>query len=290
MAVLMVSLGAGSLLTDAQGQVEQRDRDRGAGTREITPTKRILTPKIFPSSVPAIDGNLDDLINYVRLLADTETGCALEISDPDSDVVVTQDFEPCSPLTPVAGGFYFENGFDQELALIAFDGQDFHLGMRVMGTIGDPDGNGSPDTDCGTNILDSPGIGVFESYKWFIDSNCDGQGDIIVIVNNNQVAVSGVAYDNASFAFNGSDVEVLIEGVDIIPQFRARAFAGSDVDGLSEDLSDEMECAPLTPTMRSGCLRGPDHHGDDHGSQLEPGGPGPGGDHRRAAGGIQLRG
>ncbi|UCF06096.1 MAG: DUF11 domain-containing protein, partial [bacterium] len=30
---------------------------------------------------------------------------------------------------------------------------------------------------------------------------------------------------------------------------KIRAFAGSDVDGLSEDLSDEMECDPLTPTI-----------------------------------------
>jgi len=215
---------------------------------------RVVSPRPAPSALkaalaPVVDGNLDDLIDYVHTLQMDGVGCALEITDPDSDVVLTQAFVPCTPLTPVPGGNYYPNGFDQTLALVAFDGHDLSLGIRTAGMIGDPDGNGDPDTDCGTNILDSPGIGLQASYKWFLDTNCDGPTDVLIYVNNNQVTVSGASYDSTQFAFNGHDLEVKVYGMQIIPQFRARSFAGSDVDGLSEDLSAEYECSSLTPTL-----------------------------------------
>src|SRR5262245_3232622 len=198
---------------------------------------------------PVIDGDLSDMIAYVQDLHENGGGCGLEIDDPDSDVVLTQPFQPCDPVVPIPGGQYFANGYDQDLGLIAFDGSNLYLGMRSVGQIGDPDGNGNPDTDCATNILDNPGIGQFESYKWFIDSDCNGSVDILIVLNNNQVTVTGVSHGATSFAFNGHGVEVLVQGVSLVPQFRARTFAGSDVDGLSEDLSQEVSCPPLIPTL-----------------------------------------
>ena len=205
--------------------------------------------RLAAAQVPVIDGDLTDLRNYVQELEAAGGGCGLEVADPDSDIVLTQPFQPCSPIVPINGGQYFTNGFDQDLALIAFDGNDLYLGIQTVGIAGDPDGNGNPDTDCDTNILDSPGIGQFESYKWFIDVDCNGSPDIVVTLNNNQVQVTGTTHSGTNFAFTGHGVEVLVQGVDLIPQFTARTFAGSDVDGLSEDLSQELECPPLIPTV-----------------------------------------
>ena len=205
--------------------------------------------RLKPAQAPVIDGNLTDLISYVHELQANGGGCALEIVDPDSDVVLTQPFQPCSPIVPVAGGQYFVNGYDQNLGLVAFDGTNLYLGIRTVGQVGDPDGNLDPDTDCDTNIIDNPGIGQFESYKWFIDGNCDGNPEILVVLNNNTVTATGFSHGSTSFAFNGNGVEVLVQGVSLVPQFRARTFSGSDVDGLSEDLTQEVACPPLTPTL-----------------------------------------
>ena len=208
-----------------------------------------MFPQAAQAQAPVIDGNLTDLISYVRQIQQNGGGCGLEISDPDSDVVLTQPFSPCSPIEPVPGGQYFVNGYDQNLGLIVFDGSNLYLGIQTVGQVGDPDGNGNPDTDCNTNIIDNPGIGQFESYKWFIDGDCDGNPEILITLNNNTVGVSGVSNSGTSFAFNGTGVEVLVEGVDLVPQFVGRTFAGSDVDGLSEDLTQEVQCPPMIPTV-----------------------------------------
>src|SRR5262249_25426416 len=160
----------------------------------------------------------EDMIAYVEDLQQNGGGCGLEIEDPDSDVVLTQPFVPCSPIVPVNGGQYFTNGYDQDLGLIAFDGQNLYLGVRTVGIARDPDGNGNPDTNCNTNIIDNPGIGQFESYKWFIDTNCDGGPDILVVLNNNKVTVTGTTFTGATYAYSGHGVEVLVQGVSLVPQ------------------------------------------------------------------------
>ena len=202
----------------------------------------LATPAV--AQVDCNNADLQDLIDYIAGLEGE--GCGLDIADAAGDISVNDpNFDPCDPAFTPGVSTYFVNGFDQIRTLIALDDGDLYLGMRVVGEIGDADGNGDPDNNNCTdsvNINDEAGIGVSESYTWFLDTNCDGVTDISVTVNNNAVQVSGASPSGTSFEFSGSDLKVCLFDVNIGPFFEARSFAGHLFDGLGEDLSAVARC------------------------------------------------
>jgi uncharacterized repeat protein (TIGR01451 family) len=126
--------------------------------------------------------------------------------------------------------------------------QTLYLGMRVAGVIGDPDGNGNPDTRCPEATFEEEvGIGFNDSYTWEINTDCAGAPEITIEVRDNQVTITG-ASGNATYAFNGSDLEVAVENLVLPDAYEVRIFAGNIVDGLGEDLHD-LTCAPAGPQI-----------------------------------------
>ena len=200
------------------------------------------------AQVDCNSADLQDLIDYVAQIG--PGGCGLDIADAAQDITVNDpNFDPCDPGFTPGVSTYFENGFDQVRTLVAFADGNLYLGIRVAGTIGDADGNGDPDNNLCTdsvNIADEPGIGLSESYSWYIDNDCDGITEIVITVGNNAVQVSGLSPSATSFEYSGSDLKVCLTNVDLDPFFRARSFVGHLFDGLGEDLSALVACPPPT--------------------------------------------
>jgi len=216
-------------------------------------------------------GTIDDLINYAGCVK----GCGL-VTQQDvvtGDVCKTRaDIIPCPTQTVCAGGgtgTYFVNGFDLAKAALAYDSatQTLYLGYRVAGVIGDTDGNGNADNAGGANcsttptIIDTPGIGLSDSYLWFIDTNCDGNPDIqvsasgsianptIKVVDGNGDPIASV--NNVEATITGSDIKIKIPGISdpntgkpgLPVVFQYSGFVGSTNDGLSEDGFGPLICA-----------------------------------------------
>ncbi len=196
---------------------------------------------------PILDGNIDDVLAFAAEGAD----CGLTATDPAQDVCKTDPIlVPCAAEVdcPLGGGAkYFVNGFDFTQYVVAYQeaGGNLYLGFRVVGQIGDSNGDGSPNNTCvmpGANIADPGEIAVSEQYLWEIDTNCDGTPDITIEVRGDQVNVFGTAFDTKDFAFNGTDLEVHVSGVTLPVVWRARPFVGSTTDGMSEDTAIPTTC------------------------------------------------
>jgi uncharacterized repeat protein (TIGR01451 family) len=200
------------------------------------------------AAVVTIDGDLQDMIDYAGSISVPDQGCAFTDPDPAMDIRI---FDPkIVPCVPVVDNYYV-NGFDQILDVLAYDrtAQTLYLGMRVAGVIGDPDGNGNPSTKCPEGTFDDePGIGFDDSYTWELNFDCAGAAEVTIEVRNNQLTVTGATTGTQDFAFNGSDLEVAIENIELPPAYAVRVFAGNIADGLGEDLH-ELLCSPPGPEI-----------------------------------------
>jgi len=151
------------------------------------------------------------------------------------------------------------NGFDLIRAVAAYDrtARTLYLGARAVGNIGDSDGDGtanagvacSPPLNPGEQRIQDPaGVGFLESYSWGIDTNCDGKNEIVirtaVVAGVLRLDVLGGAAGATAVAFNGSDIEGSVQNIDLPLVFAVSAFAGSTTDGLSEDATNSVHCAP----------------------------------------------
>jgi uncharacterized repeat protein (TIGR01451 family) len=192
--------------------------------------------------------------------------------------VCSNHFTPCTTPTtcPVGGsGFYFVNGFDLVRAMLARDRstQTLFLGLRVAGVIGDTDGDGNPNgargpgCQAGDNIQDQPGIGSFETYEMYIDTNCDGNADIVVNVSGSQASPQVSVVDafgdpisgaQGTAAYAGSDLEVRIDGL-ALP--RVLTFSGDvrcNSDGLTDDGFAPLTCSPPNLGIEVASFASPD--------------------------------
>ncbi len=195
-----------------------------------------------------IDGNLQDMIDYAGTISTPGEGCAFTDQDPQKDVRI---FDPkIIPCVPIVDNYYV-NGFDQILDVLAYDrtAQTLYLGIRVAGVIGDPDGNGNPDTKCPEATFDDEvGVGFDDSYKWEINADCAGPPEITIELRNNTLTINGAAFTSQDDAFNGSDLEVAVGGIVLPPAYNVRIFTGNIADGLGEDIH-ELNCAPPGPQI-----------------------------------------
>ncbi|MHC4092553.1 MAG: DUF7507 domain-containing protein, partial [Planctomycetota bacterium] len=209
---------------------------------------------------PSVDGDITDLIAFAQQLGSNGNGCGLVANDVALDPCLTETLVPCPPFETCNLGLNtFKNGFDQLMAVVAYDDRDgnTYLGFRMRGIVGDSDGDGDdgidPTAECmpGRNVVDLPGIGSTERYSWNIDTNCDGQPDLIVTVTNDEVQVNNVTNVSATYAVgNGDmDLEVVVPGLNLpviwrMVIWRMDSFVGSTTDGLSEDISGPEQCMP----------------------------------------------
>jgi uncharacterized repeat protein (TIGR01451 family) len=205
---------------------------------------------------PVIDGNGEDLILYASGLG--EDGCVVDRSDPRDDIVVADPkIDPCATVEDTDGDAvndYYVNGKDLRRLVSAYDvpNQDLYILFRVEGVIGDVDGNGDPDNALcipPANFNDQPGIGSEDTYEARYDLNCDGESDLLVRIENNQVTVLGLQFGSASFDFNGSDLEVAILDIELPSIYQVFAFSGAIRDGLGEDITPVTQCGSPTPNI-----------------------------------------
>ncbi|MGH7724908.1 MAG: FlgD immunoglobulin-like domain containing protein [Candidatus Eiseniibacteriota bacterium] len=214
---------------------------------------------------PTIDGNIADLISYGVSLSqgclDTES-LTPDLRPRPGDVCKTNALLiPCTApqvACTAGGGTYFLNGFDLLRAVVAYDRstQTLYLGQRVAGIIADSDGDGTvgPGVGCTPplnmgqqRIQDAPGIGLQESYSWGLDTDCNGKSDILIRTQTGTggvvgIEVLGITAGATQGAFNGSDIEARVEGIDLPFIFAMTAFSGSTTDGLSEDATNAVQC------------------------------------------------
>jgi uncharacterized repeat protein (TIGR01451 family) len=197
-------------------------------------------------SAVTIDGNLQDMIDYAGTVSNPGDGCAAVAQDPAKDV---QIFDPkIVPCVPVVDNYY-ANGFDQILDVLAYDRnvKTLYLGLRVAGAIGDIDGNGDPNSTCaGSTLLEQVGIGFDEDYLWEINTDCAGGPEIVVELRDNTYTVTGAAFTSKSYAYDGSDLEIAIEGLELPFAYTVRVFCGNILDGLGED-THRIDCLPPGP-------------------------------------------
>src|SRR5688572_14285926 len=172
--------------------------------------------------VPVIDGNGDDLISYAAGIGGE--GCAVDRADPRDDIAIADPkIDPCATLEDTDGNAvtdYYVNGKDLRRYVSVYDrvGNDLYILFRVEGVIGDVDGNGNPDNNLcvpPANFNDQVGIGSEDTYEARYDLNCDGESDITVRVQANEVTVTGASFGGSSYAFVGSDLEVAITDLEL---------------------------------------------------------------------------
>lgn len=219
----------------------------------------------------AIDGDLTDLIAAVDNNLGGSNG-GLKAANPLGNIYSMS----CA----------FVNGFDLRNTYALFDFKnsmgDFtpndmtlYLGWEVEGIIGDVDGDGNSDTytaaanfTCANNG-DQTGIGPFEAYKVFIDTDCDFVPDVTICVMNGQVTQDGVGViPGASFAKVGKFLEVevpnfqdLLAPTADICNASLIMTSNSQFDGLGEDTSPRLTLSvpPLiavdkSPAEQSVCV------------------------------------
>jgi uncharacterized repeat protein (TIGR01451 family) len=183
---------------------------------------------------PSIDGNLQDMIDFVNAIEGNSTGQGVVQADPTQDIGI---FDPLIiPCDPVVGNYYV-NGFDMNTGVFAYRPSErtVYFGIRVAGVIGDPDADDDPNTSCpATTIPEQAGIGKDDTYTLEVNFDCAGAPELIIEVTANNVVVTG-AGGPSTFAFNGSDLEVAVQNVDLPVAYNLRWFAGNINDGLGED-------------------------------------------------------
>lgn len=197
---------------------------------------------------PTIDGDIDDVLAFLA----EGSACGLSINDPLQDVFKTDALlVPCAPEVGCCGGLgtYFTNGLDLTLGVAAYDAgtQTLYLGMRTAGNIGDSNGDLDPGNVCalpGANVTDVASISNQEQYLWEFDTNgCDQLSDILIMVRGDQVIVFGASPSATNYAFNGTELEASVSGINLPALWGMRLFAGSTTDGLNEDVT-AFECPP----------------------------------------------
>jgi uncharacterized repeat protein (TIGR01451 family) len=224
-----------------------------------------------------LDGDIDDLLGMVGNLGGL--GCAFEVSDPAQNITCSDlDFEPCSPKELEAGNnFYFVNGFDLTKGVVVYNAetQEMWLGLRVVGCIGDVDGDGSPNTICpeaaASGIIENPGIGSTDGYRWDFDVDCS-PGDVFnrdawvevrgpTVGGDPVVSITpNISYSTAAVKWVGNggqdstEIEVKLTGVDLLTNFPnggfdVKVFTGSEEDCLGENKSDPGRCEPPVPVL-----------------------------------------
>jgi hypothetical protein len=234
LALLLTFVGA----TFAQAQVV---RDGAAADRFSIRDVSLGVPVV-------IDGNLQDMINYAGSVPSPANGCSFVEQDPAKDIrIFDPKIVPCAPIVDN----YYVNGFDQVLDVLAYDRdvKTLYLGIRTAGLIGDPDGNGDPNTKCAQATFDDEtGVGFDDSYKWELNTDCVGAPEITIELRDNTITVTGASFSNKVFAFNGTDLEVAIEGLTLPAAYAVRIFSGNISDGLGEDIH-QLVCAPPGPQI-----------------------------------------
>src|SRR5688572_24397309 len=216
------------------------------------------------TAAPVIDGNGDDLIQYVIDVG--ANGAGADVPDARNDIVLSDpSFIPCAPIEDTDGngiGDYYVNSRDLRRFTVVYDrpARALFLLWRTEGLIGDFDGNGNPDNAvCATpnTLNDQNGIGTQEAYEAFIDVNCDGETDLRIVATGNAITATGLPNSGVTFAFRanagsgatGKDLEARIDGIDLPPVFRAFAFSGSISDGISEDITRETRIGDPVPNI-----------------------------------------
>jgi hypothetical protein len=217
-------------------------------------------------SVPAIDGNLQDLIDYGAQLQAAQAGFASTVTDkedasgnPVVETIYTDlKFIPCTlvngsqpPLNT-----HWANGAEIFHHYLAYEAGSttLYLGLRTEGFIGDTDGNGNPDDSGGgacnpnDNIEDTFGISGSELYSWQFDLDCNGVSDGTLRLQENQVVGTGslggvtatfAFRENAAVGASGHDLEIAVQLPSPLPAgFSLRTVDASAFDGLTEDRSD----------------------------------------------------
>jgi len=215
-------------------------------------------------AAPVLDGNIQDVVDQANAYIQNGTGCGVVITDPAQDVCLSDPLiVPCTAniTTCVTNGQYYVNGFDQTLAAVAVKGTDAWWGIRVVGQIGDSDGDGTdskgancPPPGLGQNPEDGPGIADGERYRFRLDTNCDGVTDIIITVNGgagtktpNVIITDGggvtpIPGASGQAQYGTTDLEIHTTGLNLPPIFSMSTFVGSDFDGLSEDAAGPAKC------------------------------------------------
>jgi uncharacterized repeat protein (TIGR01451 family) len=219
-------------------------------------------------AAPVLDGNITDVISQANTYIQNGTGCGIVINDPAGDVCLSDPLiVPCTAniTTCATNGQYYVNGFDQTTAAVAVQGTDAWWGIRVVGQIGDSDGDGTdskggacPPPGLGQNPEDGPGIADGERYRFRIDTNCDGVIDIIITVNGgagtktpNVIITDGggstlIPGASGTAQYGTTDLEIHTTGLNLPAVFSVNTFVGSDFDGLSEDAAGPAKCnAPV---------------------------------------------
>jgi len=223
---------------------------------------------------PTIDGNIDDLLQFATDVVASPRGClgtAVNVADLAGDICSDGSRIPCNGFQPTGTSCaqYFPNGFDLTRAVAAYEKAtgDLFLGFRVAGSIGDSDGdlNHGAVGPCSpaTTITDVAGISaaIGESYKWFIDTNCDNTpefvitasggvpvGDVTVSIHDflTDLAVPGAAGTGkyVEGTPGGHDLEVRVTGLTLPAIWELSTEVDSDPDRLGEDGSDPATTPP----------------------------------------------
>jgi uncharacterized repeat protein (TIGR01451 family) len=205
---------------------------------------------------PVIDGNGDDLITYGAAIGND--GCAVDRTDPRDDIAIADPkIDPCAALEDTDGNAvadYYVNGKDLRRFVSVYNSasNDLYILFRAEGVIGDVDGNLDPDNNLCTppaNFNDQVGIGSEDTYEARYDLNCDGETDLTVKVENNQVTVTGATSSGTDFDYNGSDLEVAVFDIELPAVFSVFAFSGAIRDGLGEDITPETVCGNPAPSI-----------------------------------------
>jgi hypothetical protein len=214
------------------------------------------------ATAPVLDGNIDDVLAQANTYIKSGTGCGIIINDPANDICMADPLIiPCTnPLgTCVASGLYYVNGFDQILAVAAVQGTDAWWGIRVVGQIGDSDGDGTDSkgascTNPGLHPEDFPGIAGGERYVFRLDTNCDGVTDVSITVSGgagthqpNVIITRGdgetpVPGASGTAMYGTTDLEIHTTGLALPLVFSMYTFVRSDFDGLSADATGPALC------------------------------------------------
>src|SRR5262245_5860870 len=233
---------------------------------ELTGVRIVLTATPAAASVPCqpptVDGNLNDLEHFANCVQPGD-GCGVVITDDEKDICGANTLIPCnsSEACPSGGGLiYFANGADIILAIFAYDlaSDTFFAGIRVAAgrAIGDADGGGTANDDCGPpgNITDQAGIGTGEPYLIYIDTTGDGTPEFRVEVSGNALKLNGVPVPvgNGSYATSGPNLELAVKGLGLPHVVSFKALTGFVFDGLSEDQTEWVTCTDVTSVGGNG--------------------------------------
>ncbi|HET6205774.1 MAG TPA: hypothetical protein VFD98_03130 [Terracidiphilus sp.] len=231
-------------------------------------------------AAPVLDGTIQDVIDQANTYISNGTGCGIVTKDPAKDVCLTEPLiVPCTTnlTTCSTNGQYYVNGFDQILVVAAVQGTDAWWGIRVIGQIGDSDGDGTdgetgncPPPGLGTIPLDAPGIGEGEHYIFRLDTNCDAVTDFRITVQGGDRThkptvfitqadgVTPVPGASGLAQYGTTDLEIHTTGLVLPPVFSMNTFVSSTFSGMSEDAAETRPCnAPMVSLAIQGAASNP---------------------------------